>query len=111
WLLLSLLLVELVKVEVVKTDEKVAAADDPVDEPFSEPFSEPLSPLPLSKVKVQSFTSCTSGCPSGVIGVKVIVHISVAGPIGLGLALECLPSHKLNSDVRIRVCYRRNCRW
>jgi hypothetical protein len=82
-LLLSLLLVELVKVEVVATDEKVEAVDVPVDEPSDEPFPDPLSPLPLSKVKVQSFTSCTSGCPSGIIGVKVILHISVAGPIGL----------------------------
>jgi len=80
-LLPTLLLVELVKV--VATVEKVAAVDDPVDEPSDEPLPEPLSPLPLSKVNVQSFTSCTSGCPSVVIGVKVIVHISVAGPIGV----------------------------
>lgn len=85
-LLPTLLLVELVKV--VATVEKVAAVDDPVDEPSEEPLPEPLSPLPLSKVNVQSFTSCTSGCPSVVIGVKVIVHISVAGPIGLGLAVR-----------------------
>jgi len=42
-----------------------------------------LPPEVLSNTKVHCFTSCTSGCPPDVMGVKVIVHVSVAGPIAV----------------------------
>jgi len=71
----------------------VVPPDDSVDVPmpFDVPFPEspPPSPsppppeLPLSNEKEHCFTSFTSGCPSSVMGVKVILHVSVAGPKGV----------------------------
>lgn len=40
-------------------------------------------PPPLSDDTVQSLTSSTCGCPSTVIGVRVILQVSVTGPLEL----------------------------
>jgi len=84
-LLLSVLLLEeLVEVEVA-SDEEVESVDeaavDPSDDPVDELSPEPPPLLPLSNVNVHCLTSRTCDSPS--IGVKVIVHVSVARPIGL----------------------------
>jgi hypothetical protein len=74
---------ELVDVE-VEADEDVEVVDEVVIVPVDPPEPPPLPPeLPLSNVNKHCFTSCTSSCPSGVMGVKVIVQVSVAGPIGV----------------------------
>jgi hypothetical protein len=78
-------------VEVVDADDVVdetAVLDEspPILFPFElppEPAPVPPPELPLSSVKRHSFTSFTSCSPPTAIGVKVIVHVSVAGPSGL----------------------------
>jgi len=57
------------------------------DDPFTPPC-EPLlpalplvTPMDLSNEKVHFFTSCTSDIPLTITGVKVILHVCVAGPI------------------------------
>jgi hypothetical protein len=54
-----------------------------------DPFAQPPPELPLVasadsfNVKIHFFTSCTSDIPFAITGVKVISHVSVAGPIGV----------------------------
>jgi len=74
------------------------AADEMVDE-LAVPSGDPPCELPLvlppefppelslSNVNVHCLISCTSGSPSGIMGVKVIVHVSVAGPIGVSVCV------------------------
>lgn len=90
-LLLSVLVVEevvwdpdeLVDVEVA-ADEDIEVVDEVVIVLVDPPEPPPLpSEPPLSNVNTHCFTSCTSACPFGVMGVKVIVQVSVAGPIGV----------------------------
>jgi hypothetical protein len=80
--------------EEVAADEDTEAADEdteadpvPSEELLPEPPTAfppvPLPEPPLSNMNVHSFTSCTSGCPSGVMGVNVILHASMVGPSGL----------------------------
>jgi len=64
----------------------VVAPVEPPDDPFDPPWEPlpappPVTPVGLFNVKVHFFTSCTSDIPLTVTGVKVILHISVAGPI------------------------------
>lgn len=82
---------ELVEDEVA-ADDATEAVDEVVDDP-SVPPCESLLALPLetppetppelslSNVNVHCFTSCTCGFPPTMIGVSVILHVSVDGPI------------------------------
>jgi len=94
-----LLLVLFVEDVVWDPDELVldVAVDKMIDEVFVDPVPSEDPPcellvvvplefppeLSLFNVNEHCLISCTSGVPPGVSGVKVIVHVSVAGPIGV----------------------------
>jgi len=61
--------------------DPVPSEDPPCDSPpvFPPEFPPELS---LSNVNVHCLISCTS-CPSGVMGVKMILHVCVDGPTGV----------------------------
>lgn len=68
----------------VSLDVVLAVVDPPDDPLFDEPLlDDPPPELPLSSANVHCFVSCTSSFPLGLMGVSVIWHVSVTGPIAL----------------------------
>jgi len=64
--------------EIVVVDDDVDTVDDELV--VSDPPFDPSPEAPLSSDNEHCFTSCTSGCPLTVTGVRVITQVSITTP-------------------------------
>lgn len=96
------LLLPLSEVEVAEFDAVVVIVEGNVIDGVLVGSDPPLDePLPVSSDTVHCLTSCTSCCPFTFIGVSVIWHVSVTGPLALHMNINNL-SQSENMKVGVR---------